>query len=158
VTVSRSVIEDFLFHDAALLDEWRLDEWLQLFTAEAEYQVPPLGRPDADVSSDTFLVNDDRFHLEQRVASLQRRSAHAEWPRSLTRRFVSNVRIVTERAEDLEVRANFCIFRYRGDDTTTFVGHYRLSLSSARDLKFRRRVAVLDTPVLPPASIVSILL
>jgi len=24
----RSEVEDFLFHEAALLDEWRLDEWL----------------------------------------------------------------------------------------------------------------------------------
>jgi p-cumate 2,3-dioxygenase subunit beta len=158
VTIGRSAVEDFLFQDAALLDDGRFDQWLELFTTDAVYQVPPLGRPDADVSNDTFLVNDDRFHLNQRVASLQKRSAHAERPRSVTRRLVSNVRIVADRDQELDVSANFCIFRYRGEDATTFVGQYHLSLSNAPDLKFRRRIAVLDTPVLPPAGIVSILL
>jgi p-cumate 2,3-dioxygenase beta subunit len=155
----RDVVEDFLFHDAALLDEWRLHEWLELFTGDAAYLVPPLGRPDADLAGDTYLVNDDRFRLEQRVASLLKRSAHAESPRSITRRLVSNVRIVDERAEALDVRANFCIFRYRHDECAQFVGHYRLELThDSGDLQFRRRVAVLDTPFLHPAGAVTILL
>lgn len=155
----RGEVEDFLFHDAALLDEWRLNEWLDLFTADASYLVPPLGRPDADPASDTYLVNDDRFRLEQRVASLLKRSAHAESPRSITRRLVSNVRIVDERADALDVRANFCIFRYRHDEFAQFVGHYRLELArQPGNLRFRRRVAVLDSPVLHPAGAVTVLL
>jgi p-cumate 2,3-dioxygenase beta subunit len=159
MTGLRGEVEDFLFRDALLLDEWRLDEWLDLFTEDATYLVPPLGRPDADPATDTYLVNDDRFRLEQRVASLRKRSAHAESPRSITRRFVSNVQIVDERADALDVRANFCIFRYRHDECTQFVGHYRLALARHdTDLRFRRRVALLDSPVLHPAGAVTILL
>ncbi len=137
---SRSDVEDFLYHDAALLDEWRLEEWLGLFTPDATYCVPPLGRPDAKPSEDTFLVNDDRFRLEQRVASLQKRSAHAESPFSATRRLLSNVRIVGEHGDWLEVHANFCIYRYRNDARAQFVGQYRHALSSGR-----QRIA-LSTP------------
>jgi p-cumate 2,3-dioxygenase beta subunit len=159
VTGLRGEVEDFLFHDAALLDEWRLAEWLDLFTADATYLVPPLGRPDADPTTDTYLVHDDRFHLEQRVASLGKRSAHAESPRSVTRRLISNVQIVAERAEALDVRANFCIFRYRRDESAQFVGRYLLELVRDHgELRFRRRVAVLDSPVLHPAGAVTILL
>lgn len=155
----RGEVEEFLFHDAALLDEWRLSEWLDLFTDDAAYLVPPLGRPDADPAGDTYLVNDDRFRLEQRVASLLKRSAHAESPRSITRRLVSNVRLVDERAEALDVRANFCIFRYRRDESAQFVGHYRLELThDSGELRFRRRLAVLDSPVLHPTGTVTILL
>ena len=32
---SRAEVEDFLYHEAALLDEWRLDEWLALLTDDA---------------------------------------------------------------------------------------------------------------------------
>ncbi len=27
--ITRSDVEDFLYEEAALLDEWRLDEWLE---------------------------------------------------------------------------------------------------------------------------------
>lgn len=30
--IERLQIEDFLFHEADLLDRWRLPEWLDLFT------------------------------------------------------------------------------------------------------------------------------
>ena len=159
MTGLRSEVEDFLFHDAMLLDEWRLDEWLDLFAPDASYRVPPLGRPGADPERDTFLVNDNRFRLEQRVASLQKRSAHAESPRSATRRLVSNVQVRQAESEGVEVCANFCIFRYRGDAAAQFVGCYRHELVHIGDqLRFRRRVALLDSPVLHPAGAVSILL
>ena len=33
LTVTRAELEDFLYLEAALLDEWRLDEWLALFAS-----------------------------------------------------------------------------------------------------------------------------
>ena len=47
-----SQIEDFLFHEADLLDQWRLPEWLELFTEDAEYQVPCMDLP-PDANPDT---------------------------------------------------------------------------------------------------------
>ena len=35
-TIARTDVEDFLFAEAELLDEWRLPEWLELFT-DMEY-------------------------------------------------------------------------------------------------------------------------
>ena len=32
---SRADYEDFLYREAALLDEWRLEEWLSLFTPDS---------------------------------------------------------------------------------------------------------------------------
>ena len=34
LTMSRSEAEDFLYREARLLDEWRLDDWLALFTRD----------------------------------------------------------------------------------------------------------------------------
>ena len=46
--LTRGEIEEFLIHEAALLDEWRLEEWLALMAPDARYLVPPLDAPDAD--------------------------------------------------------------------------------------------------------------
>src|SRR3977135_3802153 len=53
-------IEQFLIEEAALLDEWRLDEWLALMAEDAHYLVPPLDKPDADHRDTLFLIADDR--------------------------------------------------------------------------------------------------
>ena len=38
--VTRAEIEAFLFEEAALLDSWRLDDWLGLLTEDVRYLVP----------------------------------------------------------------------------------------------------------------------
>ena len=45
--ITRSAVEDFLYQEAALLDEWHLDEWLSLLTDEAIYQIPSTDAPDS---------------------------------------------------------------------------------------------------------------
>ncbi len=37
VTVTRAEVEDFLYREAALLDEWKLDEWEKLLADDATY-------------------------------------------------------------------------------------------------------------------------
>ena len=44
---SRQEAEDLLYKEAALLDEWRLDEWLELLTEDATYEIPPTMFPKA---------------------------------------------------------------------------------------------------------------
>ena len=39
---TRYEVEELFFKEAALLDEWRLEEWLELLTEDATYHVPPL--------------------------------------------------------------------------------------------------------------------
>ena len=77
-TVTREQVEDFMFLEAEILDEWRLKEWLTLFTMDATYNVPATDVP-ANASPDgtLFYVADDRFRLEQRVERLLKRTAHA---------------------------------------------------------------------------------
>jgi len=61
--------EDFLLHEARLLDEGRFDDWLSLFTPDARYWVP--SEPDHASPLDTVsLIYDDRQLLETRVRRL----------------------------------------------------------------------------------------
>ena len=43
--IARTDVEDYLFAEAELLDEWRLPEWLELFTDDAIYYVPATPHP-----------------------------------------------------------------------------------------------------------------
>src|SRR5262245_59491123 len=97
-TVTREQVEDFLYQEAALLDAWRLDEWLALLTDDACYRVPANEAPEADPGETLFIIADDIARIRARVARLQDRNAHAEYPHSRTRRMISNVRIVQRSA------------------------------------------------------------
>ncbi|WP_428339886.1 aromatic-ring-hydroxylating dioxygenase subunit beta [Mycobacterium sp.] len=79
-TLTRADVEDFLYHEAALLDEWRLEEWLDLFTIDCVYEVPAPDRPDDDPAETFALIHDRRPMLEQRVIRLTKPTAHAEFP------------------------------------------------------------------------------
>jgi p-cumate 2,3-dioxygenase beta subunit len=51
----RARIEDFLYLEADLLDEWRVDEWFALFAEGATYEIPPTGEADeADPATSLF--------------------------------------------------------------------------------------------------------
>src|SRR5207302_2661838 len=142
--VTRAEVEGFLYHEAALLDAWRLDEWLALLTDDATYRVPSNDQPQSDPKSALFTIADDIRRIRARVARLKDPHAHAEFPRSRTRRLISNVRIL-ERSP-LVVEANFVVYRYRGnEDVRTYVGRYRHTLvEQGGALRIKAREAILD--------------
>jgi len=158
----RADLEQFLYEEADLLDQWRLHEWLELFTTGAHYLVPSTDRPDGDPSRDLFLVQDDRFLLEQRVNSLLTRAAHAEYPHSRTRRLISNVRAARDGEGRVRLWANFMVVRVRNAAMDTYVGSYRHVLAAAPETelgyRYVERKAVLDLDALRPHGKVSIIL
>src|SRR5215471_13277901 len=84
--------EQFLLHEARLLDEGKFDAWLALFTPDATYWVP--SEPDQDNPHDTVsLIYDDRLLLETRVRRLASPRIYSQEPRSRTTRLVGNVSI-----------------------------------------------------------------
>jgi p-cumate 2,3-dioxygenase beta subunit len=155
-------VEDFLYSEAALLDAWRLKDWLQLFAAECRYEIAPLADPEAASLSPTealFLVADDRERLEQRLVRLMKPSAHAEYPHSRTRHVVSNVRILRESAGSVEVSTYFVAFRNKRSITNTYMGeqHYQLQTTGDSFLIKSKR-SMLDLDSLVPQGKVSLLL
>jgi p-cumate 2,3-dioxygenase beta subunit len=152
-------VEDFLYFEADLLDEWRLHEWLTLFAETGRYLIPSTDLPDGDPTKDLFLVQDDRFLLEQRVNSLQTRAAHAEYPHSRTRRLVTNVMASEGEDGTVAVRANFAVFRARNGNVDTYFGRYRHVLErDGAGFRFLVRKSVLDLDALRPHGKVSIIL
>ncbi len=158
-TITREQIEDFLYAEAALLDEWRLQEWLELLTEDVTYFVPATDVPDGDAKDTLFLIADDALRVRSRVKQLLGKSAWAENPHSRTRRLISNVRIREANGETVRITANFIVYRMRMDYVDTYVGRYEYTLVQ-RDgrLKIRERKAILDLEALRPHGKVSIIL
>ena len=121
-------VEMFLYHDAALLDAWRLREWFALFTPDCEYLVPATDRPAGDPEHDLFFVNDDWFLLSQRVDAMTDGSAWAESPQSVTRHIVSNVLASTNDDGSIAVSANFVIYRSALAKLDVYPGYYQMRL------------------------------
>src|SRR5687768_9552930 len=120
----REEVEDFLYEEAALLDEWRLDEWLALFTADARYVVPTTDLPEGDPKKELVFIDDDILRLRARVERLKGRHGHREYPWSRTRRFITNVRIKGLDEHNIVVTSSFLVYRFRMGDTSPYVGWY----------------------------------
>jgi len=169
--ISRFEIEDFLYREAALLDAWKLDEWLALLTDDAQYRVPSNDAQGGDPKSTLYLIADDIQRLRGRLTRLKDPHAHAEFPHSRTRRLITNVRIV-ERGPpsplgegrggggDLRVEANFCVYRFRRNERIgEYVGLYRYTLRMVGgEPRIALREAILDAHELASLGSVSFIL
>ena len=154
-------VEDFLFMEAELLDAWQLEDWFALFTPDGRYLVPAGDLPqDSSPETNLFYIADDAVLLHERVKRLYKRNAHAEWPHSRTRHFVSNVRIAPAAVEgEIDVRCAFMTHRHRAGVNDTFVGSARYRL--VRDqggLRIREKRCTLDYDNLYEQGRISILL
>ena len=158
--VRREDVEALFFEEAALLDAWRLDDWLALLTGDARYLVPPNDVPDGDPRNTLFTIADDIRRIHGRVKRLKSEEAHAESPRSRTRRMVSNVRIVERGEDELVAEANFIVYRFRRNERVgEYVGRYRYRLRPTEDgLRIAERRAVLDCEELGGLGSVSFIL
>ena len=153
-------VEDFLYLEAELLDAWKLDEWLALFTADGRYLVPSGDLPeDASPEHSLFYIADDAVLLRERVKRLYKRNAHAEWPHSRTRHFISNVRVAAATADEITVRCAFITHRYRSGVSDSFIGstQYRLARVEGQ-LRIREKRCRLDFDNLHEQGRISILL
>ena len=153
-------VQSFLFHEADLLDRWRLLEWEALFADEARYLVPPtdVAGDDADPDTSLFYIFDDRARIHERVVRLEKKGAHSEFPRSKTRHLVSNV--LARRVDDaIAATASFAVWRSKDGVTDVFVGHYAYRLIENGDtFKIAEKKCVLDLDALRPHARISILL
>jgi p-cumate 2,3-dioxygenase beta subunit len=152
-------VEDFIVGEAALLDEWRLDDWLALFTEDARYLVPATDLPAADPKENLVIINDDMARLHGRVERLKSRHAHREFPWSRTRRFITNVTIKEINGEEIAVKASFLVYRIRSGQVDPLIGSYMYTLRRLDGaLKIAARTAVLDLEALRPHGTLSIIL
>ena len=150
-------IEQFLYHEAELLDEHRYGEWYELFADDLRYRVPTQANrlrrdrgSEASAEGEVALFDDDKATLGWRVRQLQTSTHWAEDPPSRTRHLVSNVRVApTVTDDELGVRSNFICYRNRlADEVDLWAGERRdLLRRSAPGWLIARRTVTLDQNV-----------
>jgi p-cumate 2,3-dioxygenase beta subunit len=158
-TLTRVDVEDFLYREAALLDAWDLDGWLELWALErTRYVVPCNDVPDADPERDLVLIDDDAFRLRARVERLNSRKAHREYPHSRTNHQIFNVRLAEVSDGELPVTASFTVWRFRNGRAASYVGQHHYRLVNEDGLRIRTKRSELDMTVLRPAGDLAIIL
>ena len=113
----RDLFRGLLEHEARLLDQDRLEDWLTLFTPECVYWLPstPTG---GDPRKEIAITFDDRRRLEDRVYRLRTGYAWSQKPKSRTVRLVTNVEVFDAgRTDTRMVRSNVMIAEFRGFET-----------------------------------------
>jgi p-cumate 2,3-dioxygenase subunit beta len=161
-----SSIEQFLYYEAELLDGWKLDEWLTLMHPDVHYRVPAPGTEKADPNLTLQVIHDDHTLLRGRVTRLKSKHAHAESPKSHTRRMVTNIRAGHLGNGDITVRSNFHVLRNRLGKLDNFVGSYRHVLvptplgesTAPAAFLIRDRLTTLDHDLIEAGGTVSIVL
>ncbi|WP_420223263.1 aromatic-ring-hydroxylating dioxygenase subunit beta [Pigmentiphaga litoralis] len=113
MTLSRAQAEDMLIHEAHLLDELKLDEWLTLFTEDGLYWAP-IDEND-DIATHVSLVYDTPLRREERVYHLLHNEFPAQSPRSRLLHCISNVR-VTPSDDSVIVSSSQVVYEMRTGD------------------------------------------
>jgi benzoate/toluate 1,2-dioxygenase beta subunit len=104
-------IEQFLFHEARLLDTGKLEEWLELFTEDATYWLP-LERDQKDPLETSSIIHDDKTLLGLRVKQARHPRAHARLPLARTVHQVGNISVA---GDGLTVHSNLTLIEFRNE-------------------------------------------
>jgi len=156
----RLEIEDFLWYEADLLDEFRYEEWLDLLTDDVTYWMPILRNvpsrelekeQTAEGGTDLSWYSDDKPILEKRVQQIRTHVHWADEPFSRISHFITNVRILGWNGPDeVRVKCRFLFYRNRHEDEeSTFIGK-RIDTLRRTDngWKIARREIYLDESVM----------
>jgi 3-phenylpropionate/cinnamic acid dioxygenase small subunit len=159
----RQEVEDFLYHEAELLDERRYEEWLELFTEDTHYFMPmrrnvPRGELDREFTREGTDVNwfdEGKDTLGRRVKQILTGVHWAEEPPSRICHMVSNVQILDARPAgpapaEVAVKSRFLIYRNRVETETDVLVGKREDLLRRVGATWRiaRRKIILDQSVL----------
>jgi benzoate/toluate 1,2-dioxygenase beta subunit len=123
--LTRQDAEDFLYHEAELLDQRRFEDWLKLFTEDGIYWIPI--KDGTDPLLEASILYDDSLMREQRIYQLLHTPHYAQMPISRTEHLVTNV-TASDGDQDNEalVRCKLVCFELREGD------HLQLGLGDRR--------------------------
>jgi len=106
-------VEQFLYHEARLLDTGQLEAWLELFTEDATYWVP-LEQNQREPFETSSIIHDDRTLLELRVKQARHPRAHARLPLARTVHQIGNV-VAEEGENEILVSSTLTLVEFRNE-------------------------------------------
>jgi 3-phenylpropionate/cinnamic acid dioxygenase small subunit len=123
-------VEKFYDDEAALLDAHDLEHWVQLFSDDTHYFMPirrtrlrrELSQEFTEPGQMAYF-DDDKTTLLSRWQKFATGAAWAEDPPSRTRHMITNVRVLDDRGDELDVESYFHLYRTRlKSEVDTWVG------------------------------------
>jgi 3-phenylpropionate/cinnamic acid dioxygenase small subunit len=164
-------VQRWLYDEAALLDERRYHDWLDLLAEDIHYWAPlkrtvllaDAERYEIGLPGEQAYFDDDKDMLRQRIAKLDTGYSWSEDPPSRTRHMVNNVRImaVQETESGLEIELDVYFFCYRSrldNDVDLWVGKRADTLRREGEaLRLAKRHIFLDQVVLNSKNLSSFL-
>lgn len=121
--ITQNAIEQFLYREARHLDDREFEKWLECYADDVVYWMPAWTDDDElveDPQTDVSLIYyPNKGGLEDRVFRIRtERSSATSIPEPRTSHNISNVEILAERGDEVDVRYNFLTLnhRYKVDD------------------------------------------
>ena len=123
-------VQQFLFHEALLLDERRLREWLALYTEDAEYWVPYAWQQESP-KDHVSLFYETKSLLGMRVDRLERELSPLDSPAARVNHYLTNM--VVEEGPEPAAQAHLLFVEYRRGEQRWFAGRVRWKLRRQGD-------------------------
>lgn len=127
----------FLYREARLLDDREWDQWLELYDPNVEYWMPAWDdddRPTQDPQSQISLIYyPNRNGLEDRVFRIKTERSSASLPETRINHMITNVEVLAERSDGIDVRYNFHTLSHRYKATDHYFGTISVTLSKSEN-------------------------
>ena len=129
---SHYAVEQFLYRQAEMLDSKAWQGWIDLFTPDGIYWMPP--EPSYKTwDGQPAIFAADKNLMTVRMKRVLHPDAWSQRPVWETNHVVSNVIIEKETADEIVVRSRFHMMELRRDDVRHFAGSYRHELKRTKD-------------------------
>lgn len=141
-------VEEFLIHEARLLDARRFEDWMALFADDGDYWVP--AAPDQESPTEAVSIfYEDRALMDVRVRLLSHPANYAQLPPSRTRHLIANITVEDhggEVAGEIAVRSSLVMAEYRDGRQRVFAAdcRHRLRREDGGFRIVRKRVDLVD--------------
>jgi 3-phenylpropionate/cinnamic acid dioxygenase small subunit len=142
-----------LNREAALLDERRWHDWLELYAEDAVFWAPAWATDESwtvDPKRQVSLIWADRRNLAARIFRVEGGDSYASMPLPLTVHLVTGITVLSATADTLEVRANWLVHSFlRTSGAILRAGRYEYRLGqSGADLKIlQKKILIHDDAI-----------
>ena len=149
MAVTVGEVEQFLYREARYLDDREFDKWLACYAPDSEFWMPAWDDDDTLVTDPqteiSLIYYNNRGGLEDRVFRIKTdRSSATSLPEPRTSHNISNVEIVGQSGDTVEVRFNWFTLYYRYQNIDPYFGtsFYTLDFSGTSPLIKKKKVVL----------------
>lgn len=154
-------VEQFLYYEARLLDERRLDDWLDLLAEELDYWMPmrrniKFGDWDQEFTDHHKEINWFDEGKDVLAGRIRQINTGVHWPEEPVSRFehlITNVEIVGVEGDEVRVNSKFFVYQNRlQDEVNHFVGRREDVLRRDATTRFKvvkRKIILAQNVMLP---------